>query len=171
MSTEREPVTLDQSPTIVSAGLAILAAILAVATSSIVSLLSLGFGILGLFGFAGGVISGYRPAVSVGTAGIVIGLLLGGLLGTPTELLVIGMVGTILAWDYGHNAISMGTQIGRSSKTSRAELAHAGASLLLGSLVAAVGYGIFWAAPSSQPISALVFLILASLFFGWIVRM
>lgn len=170
MSTITETVSIDTSPTRVSGAIAISAAVIAVVTSTLVSMLALIFGILGILGVAAGVTIGSRAAVSFGIIGLVGGLIIGGLLGSPVMLVIIGMVGIIIAWDLGHHSIDLGEQLGRSAPTIKGELFHAGGSVLVGAIAAGIIYAVFMASPTEQPISALIFIVLGAVFFAWVIR-
>lgn len=170
MSTTVETISIDNSPTRVSAAIAVSAAIIAVATATLVSMLALIFGILGILGVAGGVTIGSRAAVSFGVISLVAGLIIGGILGSPVMMVMIGMIGVVIAWDLGHHSIDLGEQLGRSAPTIKGELFHAGGSVFVGALAAGILYVVFMASPTEQPISALIFIVLGAVFFAWVIR-
>ena len=171
MSTHRESVTVDHSPALISTVIAIGAGVLAVFASTLSSGIALILGILGLLMLIAALtVMESRLAVSFGIAGIFLGLLVGGVYGTPVELLLLGMVATIVAWDTGQNAIVIGRQLGRGKHTKRAEFGHTGASFLVGIAAVAVAYLLYMVAVGAPPITALIFLLLAAGFLAWAIR-
>lgn len=170
MSVADDAVTVDTSPARISGVMAVLASIVAVGAATLVSMLALIFGILGILGIAAGATVGSRPAVSIGSASLVVALLIGGGFGTPVEMMLVAIIAVVLAWDLGHYAIEMGEQLGRTAPTHKAELAHAGGSTFVGILAAGFGYAVYTGAPTEQPISALIFLLIGAVFFAWVIR-
>lgn len=129
---------------------------LAVAAASSAGLALSGLGLLPL---AIGLFVGSRRAVSLGTAGLLAGVLFAGWAGGAPELLVVGSLAGLLAWDVGGNAVDLGDQLGREAPTRRVEAVHAAASLAVGVFSVAIGYGVYLAAAGGQPVTALVFLL------------
>lgn len=90
-------------------------------------------GVLGVWVLAAGVapvrIGWERRLVTVGTGLVFVSVLMSGLVETTplTSLLVAGAL-TILAWDAGENAVSLGHQVGARASTGRAEVVHGAAS-------------------------------------------
>ncbi|MCU4719104.1 DUF7519 family protein [Halapricum hydrolyticum] len=99
-----------------------------------------------------------RPVLAVGVALLFVGVMLAGLQdGAPVAVLV-AMVGTVLAWDVGENAISMAGQL-RTGASGRAEVVHAGAVSAVTLTVAIAGYSVFLLASGGQPGIALSLLV------------
>lgn len=99
-----------------------------------------------------------RPVLAVGVALLFVGVMLAGLQdGAPAAVLV-AMVGTVLAWDVGENAISMAGQL-RTGASGRAEIVHAGAVGAVTLTVAFAGYSVFLLASGGQPGIALSLLV------------
>jgi len=65
-------------------------------------------------------------------------------------------------WDFGEQAINVGEQLGREADTERLELTHAAASTIIAVAAGGVGYGIYLAGAGNQPMTALVFLLVAA---------
>jgi hypothetical protein len=87
------------------------------------------------------------------------GVLVAGVRGGGPEALLVGLLGTVLAWDVADNAVGLGAQLGRETDTRRVEAVHTAGSLVVGAAGAAVGYGVFLVAAGGQPVAALVLLV------------
>lgn len=156
---------IDRSPARLTGGFAVGTGVLAAAPTATVTPVSLLAGVLGLVLVAAGVgfDRGRQRLVTVGAAVLFSGVLTAGAMGAPIELLLVGGTASILAWDFGQNAISVGEQLGRESRTTRAEIVHAAGSTIVATLTAGVGYAIYRVASGGQPIVALVFLLIAAI--------
>lgn len=79
-----------------------------------------------------------RALLTLGTALLFVGVVTSGVVrGSTLPRLLVASIATVLAWDAGDNAISLGRQAGRQARTYRAELTHAGATVLVGASVVA----------------------------------
>lgn len=93
-------------------------------------------GVLGVWILAAAVapvrIGWERRLVTIGTGLVFVSVLMSGLVETTslTSLLVAGAL-TILAWDAGENAVSIGHHVGTRASTGRAEAVHSAASGLV----------------------------------------
>lgn len=123
---------------------------------------AVGVGVVATATLAYGLREGSERLLGAGVATLVGALLLGGVLGTPAELLVIAAGATILAWDVGDNALGVGEQLGRNARTGRLELVHAAASLAVAVVGSAVAYGVFRLAGGGRPVLAVVLLLLGA---------
>lgn len=86
-----------------------------------------------------------RPAsgVAFGSALVFLAVLRSAAHDVPALALFLGVAGTLLVWDLGAHASSVGWQLGRAAPTRTAEFVHAGASSLvlgLGATLAGVAY-------------------------------
>lgn len=164
-------VDVDHSPTTVSTYAAIGAGVVAALTSAPFALLALPLGLGGIAILASGLLGeASRTRVTFGAAGLFLSVLVAGGFGTPVEFLLVSMIGTVLAWDYGQNAISLGEQIGRHSDTQRNEIVHASMSAIVATVAAGLGYAVFMVAGGGRPVSALLMLVAAVVFFAWALR-
>lgn len=154
---------IDRAPARLTGGLAVTTGVLAAVPAATVAPMSLVAGIIGLVLVAAGVglDRGRQRLVTLGAAVLFSAVLAAGATGAPVEVLLLGGTASILAWDFGQNAISVGEQLGRESRTTRAEVVHAAGSTIVAALTAGVGYAIFRIASGGQPIVALVFLLIA----------
>lgn len=158
-----EPVTIEHAPTKISSAIALIAGVTVVlalgggigSAAAIVGVLFIGLGFL----------NNSRRPVSVGAFFLLAGVLVAGISGQGPGGLLLGMIATVLAWDVGEHAITVGEQLGRNAPTARVELTHAIGTAVAGILTAGVGITIFRFATGGQPIAALVFLLAAALAF------
>jgi hypothetical protein len=153
---------IDRSPARLSSALAVSAAALAAGTSALTTSTALAVGVAGLVVVALGVVRGSRRAVTLGATALLVAALVGGLFSGAPYLLLPGVIGTVLAWDFGEQAISVGEQLGREADTTQLEITHAAASTVVGVGAGALGYGIYLVSSGGQPVPALVFLLLAA---------
>ncbi len=137
----------------VGAGVCLLAAALSSPTA--LSAAGVGVVVLGV-----GLLVGGRRAVTAGGVALFAAVVFGGVAGSGPELLLVGLLAAVFAWDVGENAIGLGEQLGRETDTTRVELVHAASTLSVGAVATAVGYGAYRAAGGGQPVTALVFLLL-----------
>ncbi|WP_458188591.1 DUF7519 family protein [Haladaptatus sp. NG-WS-4] len=153
---------IDRSPARVSQLLAIIAGSVALGASTLVGGVGALVGLLGLLFVALGVVRGSRGGVTVGSFVLLLGVLAGGLVSAPPELLLPGAMATVLAWDFGEQAINVGEQLGREADTQTLEFTHAAASTVVAVSAGGVGYGIYLVGSGGQPMTALVFLLIAA---------
>jgi hypothetical protein len=175
MSTEtaddETSVEIDNSPTKISSYGAIVAAFVAALTSAPFALLALPLGLGGVGIVAAGVFLRYnRTWVTLGAASLFLSVIISGGFGAPVEFLLVSTIGTMLAWDLGQNAISLGEQMGRHTNTRRNEVIHASFNTVVAMLAMGVGYGIYSVASGGQPVAALTMLLFGSIFLVWAIR-
>lgn len=103
-------------------------------------------GLLGLVVLVAGLVpvrAGWeRALVTTGAALLFVGVVTSGVVrGASRPALLVAGIASVLAWDLGEQAISLGGQVGRGARTRRAELVHGGGTLVAGAgiLVAALG--------------------------------
>lgn len=168
---EEGGIAVEYAPAFTSAAISVGAGVVAVLLGGLTTALALVFGVLGLGLLAGSVfVTESRRGVSLGTFGIFVGVVIGGVFGSPAELLLPAMVATIVAWDVGHTAIVVGRQLGRGDFTRRLEVVHAGSSVLVGVVTAGVAYVAFVASVKGVPAAAVILLLFASAFLAWAIR-
>lgn len=165
-------VDVEHEPARLSAHVAMGAGVVAALTSAPFALLALPFGVGGLAMLAAGLyVAESRTWVSVGAGGIFSGGLLAGAFGGVTaELLLISVIGVMVAWDVGQNAISIGEQLTAATHTRRLELVHAGATAVVATLAAGLAYGVYVAGTGGQPAPALALLLIGAVVLLWVVR-
>lgn len=167
----RTGVDIEHAPARVSGALAVVSGLIVVIASGFTSVLALLFGLLGLVGLASGIFAlQSRRSVVVSTAVLFIAVLVSGVMGNATELLLASGIGTILALDLGQNAVSVGRQMTTDTYTRRGEIVHAGVSALVGVVITAIGYGIYLLSAGGQPVAALALLLLATVLLIWSFR-
>ena len=112
-----------------------------------------------IFGF--GLLGARRDLLDFGALGLFGGVAFGALQGAPVLSVLLGTVASVVAWDAGGTALSMGRQMGRETSTSRAETVHALVGTAVGLVAIGLGYTIYRAARGGQPTSALILMLLA----------
>ena len=90
-------------------------------------------------------------------------LLFAGVGAAGVEALLLAAVASMLAWDTGENALSIGEHLGRETETTRLELVHAATTLFV--IVVGVGlvYALWSVASGGQPIAAVVLLLVGAI--------
>lgn len=115
-----------------------------------------------------GVLRGRRYWVAGGAATTGFGLLVAGAYGEPVLSLVAATVGTLVAYDAGTLAVTLGRQVGGSAETARVEAVHAATTLGVAGTGATVVYGAF-ALAGDGPVASLALLLLgAGLLVSWL---
>ncbi|EMA54025.1 DUF7519 family protein [Halococcus thailandensis] len=115
-------------------------------------------GAVGVVGFAVGLRSSSRAAVTLGAAGLFCGTVLAGLAGAPSPLLLAATAATVVAWDVAEFGIDLGETVGRAATTRRAEFVHAGTSgalALVGAGGGSIVYRLAGGGPALVPIALL----------------
>lgn len=167
---EEEWVTVTHKPARTSAILAAVAAGVAVLASA-TSLLAMAVGVFGLLGIVGGLFAlESRRAVAVGTGVVFVGVVLSGVLGRPSVLLVVGALAAVLSFDFGENAFGVGNQLTAETDTTRGELVHAAASVIVGILVVGVGYAVYATGIEGLSYGSLSFILFGGLLIVWGIR-
>ena len=149
-------------PTRLSGAVAVGAGLVAVSAGGFYSWIALAAGALGLLLVVVGLARAAPVVVSLGAVGLLACGLAAGVRGAPAWATLTSVAATVLAWDAGRTAISVGRQLGREADTRRLELVHAGASAAVAAVTAGVGYGLFRVATGGQPVAALVLFLLAA---------
>ncbi|WP_225741180.1 DUF7519 family protein [Halorussus halophilus] len=153
---------IDRSPARMSAALAASAAALAAVATGLASTFGLGVAGPGFLVVLLGVLRGSRRAVTLGTAALLVGTLVSGLASPSVFLLLPAIIGTVLAYDFGEQAINVGEQLGREAETTRLEVMHAAGSTVVAVGAGGFAYAVYVAAAGGQPVTALVFLLIAA---------
>jgi hypothetical protein len=165
-----QAVEVTHSPATVSSVIAAAAALLAVITSG-TSVLALLIGVFGLVAVVGGLfVFDSERALLVGTAFVFIGVVVSGIYGNSFALLVMGTFGSILAFDVGSNAFSVGRQLSDDTQTTRGEVVHASASLAVGVVIVGIGTLIFLVSLSELPVASIALLLFGALLLAWAIR-
>lgn len=123
---------------------------------------TLGGGVPALFGIPLAVLGVRRVSrwiLAGGVALLLTGVLVTGLQAGSPPVVLGAMVGTVLTWDLGENAISLAEQL-RGGSSDRPEIVHAATSTFVASTFAIGSYVVFLLASGGQPgvaVSLLVF--------------
>lgn len=151
----RRPSSFGASVAMAAAVLSTVGTLLAAPVAAVASL-------AGMLVVGAGLLVASRRLVTLGGTLLVGGVLYAGYLGASPEPLLFGALLGVLAWDVAGNAISIGNQLGRETRTRRAETVHAAASLVVGAFSVVVGYGTYLAAGGGQPLLALLLLVVGA---------
>lgn len=163
-------VEVTHSPATVSSVLAAGAALVAVVASA-TSLLAMAVSAFGLVGVVAGLFGvESERAVAVGTGIVFVGVVVSGVFGNSLPLLVLGSLATVLSFDYGQNAFSVGSQLSDQTDTVRGEVVHAAASVVVGILIVGLAYGVYAVAIEGLSYGALAFLLFGGLLLIWGIR-
>ncbi|MBP1922178.1 hypothetical protein J2751_001184 [Halorubrum alkaliphilum] len=114
---------------------------------------------LSLVAFAAGSLTGSARVLSWGAGIGVVGIAVAAGLGGAVEPLLVAAIALAVAWDVGDHGLSVGEHVGREARTRQNVAVHAGSSLLVGTLSAAVVYGSYLAAAGGQPVTAVALLL------------
>ena len=114
-----------------------------------------------------GVVRGSKRAVTVASGLLFAGVLLAGVQAARPPALLLGAVGTAIAYDAGRYAVGLGTQLRAGAPTRRAELVRVGATATVVTATAGVGALTFRVGTGGQPSTALVALLGATVLFVW----
>jgi hypothetical protein len=147
------------APPPLSVALSLLFGATALVGIGLAAVAGLPFAALALVAVAIGLLRGGRSWLARGAVLGTVGVLVAGVRGGAPEPLLVGLLGTVLAWDVGEHAIGLGEQLGREATTVRVEVVHAAASLAVGAGATTLGYGVYLGATGGQPVAALVFLV------------
>lgn len=138
-------------------------ALLASMTADIVALI----GIVGLFVMVIGTLKPSRKTLGIGAFVLFSAVLTAGILGGSELRLLIAAGATLVAWDVGENAISVGKQLGLAARTVRVEVLHAIASVVVAIVIGSVTYGMYLLALAHVPTATVVFLTIAVILLAW----
>lgn len=112
-----------------------------------------------------------RQLLKIGSGLLFLSVLLGGLVSLgPLSTLLVGAVAALLVWDVGEHAIGIGEQLGRTAPTTRIELTHLAASLLVGVVAIVVGLAVTRLGTPALSFPSFVALVLAVVLFGVALR-
>lgn len=106
--------------------------------------------------------SGTRWLVKAGAGALFLSVILAGLFrAAPVGTLLVAMAGTVVAWDAGEHAIDVGRQLGRGARTRRLDMAHVGATIVVGGVAVLVGHAVDGMQAGELSLSAFAVLFLA----------
>ncbi|MFB6138214.1 MAG: hypothetical protein ABEJ42_07760 [Halobacteriaceae archaeon] len=169
-----DAVELEFGPTKLSSGIAVGAAVLAALSSGLYSGLALPFSFAGV-GFVA--VAVYRAEsrrwLSLGVMSLFIGIIASDMFGPPgldPAVYLASMTATIVSWDVGQHAITIGEQFGLTAPTRRGELVHAAGSVIVGVLASGIAYGVYFFGSGNQPTLAVALLMLGAVLLIWALR-
>lgn len=165
MSVEYE--RFDESPTATGIALTVIPAVVAVLASA-ASLPAALVCVLGVVALLAGVRNASRRFVTAGAIVLFVGVLVAGATAARAPFVLVGAGATVIAWDAGTNAISIGNQLGSAAETRRLAVVHTLATTAVAAVVGAVSYGTYWLASGGQPTVAVALMLLAALLFSYL---
>lgn len=121
-----------------------------------------GVTVLGTAVVLSGVHTARHGVVDVGGLLAFVGVVFAALAEAPAPAVLLATAGTVVAWDAGTNAVSLGRQLGLEADTARPESLHALAGALVGLVTAVLGLVLFETGPTRQPITTVFVLLLAA---------
>jgi len=158
--------SLDTRPGTASVAVAVAAGLVTVLVSA-TTLLAGAVGLCALVVVSFGVRRGSRLLHRIGSAGLFGAVLLAGVAGTEPVPMLVAAGAAVVAWDAGEHGIDLGRQLGHAAVSTRAQLAHVGVTVAVGSAVAVVGYVVYDAASTGQPTTAIALSLGAALLFTY----
>ncbi|ELZ30492.1 hypothetical protein C475_00070 [Halosimplex carlsbadense 2-9-1] len=117
---------------------------------------------LGTVALLAGVHRANHRAVDAGGLVAFLGVAAAALSEAPAAAVLFGTVTSVVAWDTGTNAVSLGRQLGAEADTVRAENLHAMVGAVVGLLTAVFGLVLFEIGPTRQPVTTLFVLLIAA---------
>jgi hypothetical protein len=104
-----------------------------------------------------------RGFVTAGAAAVTVAVVLSGLLTDASVPVLLGaMVATVVAWDVGEGAVSLGEQVGVRARTWSVELVHGAATAAVGAAVVAATLAVREADVTGLPLAGLLLLLCAA---------
>lgn len=149
----------DQRPSTVAGACALGAALVATAAAMAGAPSSIALTLLGTALFAAGLHSGVSVAFDLGPFILFAGVLQSGVQGGSVVLTLVATIAVVVAWDLGHTARDIGSQLGRDATTVRLELARVLVTLSVGVFSTTIGYAVFTVARSGDSNAAIAALI------------
>lgn len=153
---------LDHSPARLS-GLVAVGCLIASVLLLILNPMSFVFAVGSAAVFLTGLRASKRFYVSLGASGLAIGIILAALAGVhPVPILLVTVL-SIIAWDSGQHAITIGRQLGSAATTRSLEQYHVLFTAVATFVVAVLVYLIFYLSSSSQPFVSIVLLLVSAI--------
>lgn len=104
-----------------------------------------------------------RGLIAAGTAGLLVGLLMSGLVhGATTAALLGSAVATVVAWDAGEQGVNLGEQVGSRAVTWSSELAHVAGTTLVGVIGVTLAFGAYGIGVDDVPLAGLFLLLIGA---------
>ncbi|MFC6826999.1 DUF7519 family protein [Halopelagius fulvigenes] len=101
-----------------------------------------------------------RRLVSAGSGALVVCVLLTGLMtGVEALQMLAATAATVVAWDAGENAVSLGEHVGRRARAWPVELGHSGATAAYGAAVVVAAFGVSELNVTDVPLVGLLLLL------------
>lgn len=169
---EREAVEIDHRPPRLSQVIAAAAAVFGALMTVPFATLAIPFGLSGVsLVLVALFVRHSRAWLTAGTALVLLGAIITGTYGAVApELMLLGVVATIIGWDVGQHGIGIGHQLGRTTPSARNQLVHTGTSAVALGLVGILSYAVFLLAGDGRHVTTVVVLVLGVLVVAWTFR-
>lgn len=169
---DRTPVDVVRAPPRASQAIAMVAVLVGALSTAPFAMLAIPFGAAGVVLVGAAMFWTHsRGWLSAGTALVLFGALVTGAYGAvSTELMLVGVGSTILAWDVGQHGIVIGRQLGRRARTTRNLLVHATTTAVVTGLVSAIAYLGFLVAAGGRHAAAVVIVLVGAIILAWVYR-
>lgn len=166
------PVDVDHAPPRTAQVMTVVAILLGALSTAPYATLAIPFGLAGVAIVAAAIFWRYsRSWLTAGTALVLVGALVTGAYGAvPSELMVVGVGATLLAWDVGQHGIVIGEQLGRDARTDRNLQVHAATGVVTIGIVSAIAYVSFRLAGSGRPAPAVTVVVIGLVIAAWVFR-
>lgn len=120
-----------------------------------------GAGLVGLAVLGAGVLTERGALVSAGGAALLATVSGAGLAGLGPGFVLVGTLGTVVAWDAGTQGVSLADHLTADGRGTRAELVHVGATLVVVSALAGLVYAVTVLGDALVATSAVALILLA----------
>lgn len=165
-------VAVDNGPLRPLQAVSILSAVVAAATTTPFTTLSLPFGVAGVFVLVGSIT--VRASVGWLTAGVgLIGtgaIVAGGFGVVPPAVFVLAVGAVAVAWDAGQYGIVLGEQLGRQAPSRRLQLVHVASTVLVVTVAGGVAYFGYLFGSGGRPGAAVALVVLGAVGAAWVFR-
>lgn len=154
---------IDRSPATLSQWVSLTAGLIALTACGYYSWPALGIGATGFVLLGLSLVRGTTVNVTTGAFLLLSAAIMAGVQNAPVLPVLVSVVFTVVAWDTGGSAISIGEQLGREARTLRIEIVQITMSITVGTLAAVTGYAIYHFGASGQPVTAVIFFLIGAI--------
>lgn len=154
-------VKVDHSPSQLGTRVALGSGVIA-AITTLFGGVAAALGIAGLVGLFVGLQRESHRMVTLSAGGLFAGVVLAGVLGTHPIAVLVGAVGSVLAWDSADNALTLGEQLSSDAGGRRSEVVHVAATGAVVGGTAIGSYVLYRSVTGGKPLVVLVALLVGA---------
>lgn len=158
------------NPPVMSVSIALVAALVSVGAIANVSLELAGAGALATAILGIGLARGSTRFLIAASVLLFSCVLIAGIIGMPLAISLVGVAGTLIAYDSATYAVRLGKQTTKATSTWRAETLHHTITALVIGGAAVAGTALFLTGPGNLPVGALFVLVLSAGLLLWVVQ-